>query len=391
MDDDWDLHAVVRGCAAAAAAVSTNTASAATTAAANNDDPFPSFSYMSFHDDQTSFDFPDLVVDDRNEDPFQGLREIYQEFCVDDAPPPATTAPAADISAADTTCWAISGNPSANFFQPHQEIAQIKPPTHSQENIQFNNNNNNNHRPPGSSSSSHNFPAAINPQPIRPRRRKNQQMKMVRQMTQEELSADSWAWRKYGQKPIKGSPYPRNYYRCSTSKGCAARKQVERSPNDPGIFVVSYTGEHTHPRPTHRSSLAGSTRSKLSSSTAATAAAKNSNNNNNAAVSHHQKSGSISSSSPPAAAAASGSSFSPNTPLMEGGAVTAENDVEMEENNINLMISSDMIMNDDDDDILFKGFQDSDHDSGGGGGGGSLFSSGLLSSPPWTPTSSAVV
>ncbi|EYU25159.1 hypothetical protein ABFS82_06G027300 [Erythranthe guttata] len=385
MDDDWDLHAVVRGCAAAA--VSTNTASAA----ANNDDPFPSFSYMSFHDDQTSFDFPDLVVDDTNGDPFQGLREIYQEFCVDDdAPPPpqTTTAPAADI-AADTN-WAISANPSANFFQPRQEIAQIKPPQHSQENIQFNNNNNN-HRP-GSSSSSHNFPAAINPQPIRPRRRKNQQMKMVRQMTQEELSADSWAWRKYGQKPIKGSPYPRNYYRCSTSKGCAARKQVERSPNDPGIFVVSYTGEHTHPRPTHRSSLAGSTRSKLSSSTAT---AKNSNNNNNAAVSHHQKSGSISSSSPPpAAAAASGSSFSPNTPLMEGGAATAEKDVEMaeEENNINLMISNDMIMNDDDDDILFKGFQDSDHDSGGGGGGGgNLFSSGLLSSPPWTPTSSAVV
>ncbi|CAO1945991.1 unnamed protein product, partial [Urochloa humidicola] len=45
--------------------------------------------------------------------------------------------------------------------------------------------------------------------------------------------SDSWTWRKYGQKPIKGSPYPRGYYRCSSSKGCPARKQVERSRADP--------------------------------------------------------------------------------------------------------------------------------------------------------------
>lgn len=59
-------------------------------------------------------------------------------------------------------------------------------------------------------------------------------------------SSDSWAWRKYGQKPIKGSPYPRGYYRCSSSKGCPARKQVERSHVDPGMLVVTYSSEHNH-------------------------------------------------------------------------------------------------------------------------------------------------
>ncbi|KAL3851408.1 hypothetical protein ACJIZ3_013290 [Penstemon smallii] len=61
--------------------------------------------------------------------------------------------------------------------------------------------------------------------------------------------SDSWAWRKYGQKPIKGSPYPRAYYRCSSSKGCPARKQVERSRVDPEMLVVTYACEHNHPWP----------------------------------------------------------------------------------------------------------------------------------------------
>ncbi|KAK4491629.1 hypothetical protein RD792_002385 [Penstemon davidsonii] len=64
--------------------------------------------------------------------------------------------------------------------------------------------------------------------------------------------SDSWAWRKYGQKPIKGSPYPRAYYRCSSSKGCPARKQVERSRVDPEMLVVTYACEHNHPWPVSR-------------------------------------------------------------------------------------------------------------------------------------------
>ncbi|CAF2251855.1 unnamed protein product [Brassica rapa] len=69
--------------------------------------------------------------------------------------------------------------------------------------------------------------------------------------------SDSWAWRKYGQKPIKGSPYPRGYYRCSSTKGCPARKQVERSRDDPTMIIITYTSEHNHPWPLASSSRHG--------------------------------------------------------------------------------------------------------------------------------------
>lgn len=61
--------------------------------------------------------------------------------------------------------------------------------------------------------------------------------------------SDSWAWRKYGQKPIKGSPYPRAYYRCSSCKGCPARKQVERSRVDPTMLIITYSSDHNHAWP----------------------------------------------------------------------------------------------------------------------------------------------
>jgi hypothetical protein len=60
-------------------------------------------------------------------------------------------------------------------------------------------------------------------------------------------SPDPWAWLKYGQKPIKGSLYPRGYYRCSNDKDCKARKQGERCRADHTTLIVSCTGEHSHP------------------------------------------------------------------------------------------------------------------------------------------------
>nr|QIN97344.1 WRKY7 transcription factor [Isatis tinctoria] len=113
------------------------------------------------------------------------------------------------------------------------------------------------------------------PRNIGLKRRKSQAKKVVcipapaamnSRSSGEVVPSDLWAWRKYGQKPIKGSPFPRGYYRCSSSKGCSARKQVERSRTDPNMLVITYTSEHNHPWPIQRNALAGSTRSSSSSS-----------------------------------------------------------------------------------------------------------------------------
>ncbi|CAL4969452.1 unnamed protein product [Urochloa decumbens] len=61
-----------------------------------------------------------------------------------------------------------------------------------------------------------------------------------------DIPPDDYSWRKYGQKPIKGSPYPRGYYKCSTVRGCPARKHVERDPAEPAMLIVTYDGDHRH-------------------------------------------------------------------------------------------------------------------------------------------------
>ncbi|KAJ9565554.1 hypothetical protein OSB04_001520 [Centaurea solstitialis] len=59
---------------------------------------------------------------------------------------------------------------------------------------------------------------------------------------------DGYRWRKYGQKAVKNSPYPRSYYRCTTQK-CTVKKRVERSYQDPSTVITTYEGQHNHHLP----------------------------------------------------------------------------------------------------------------------------------------------
>lgn len=63
----------------------------------------------------------------------------------------------------------------------------------------------------------------------------------------ERPSEDGYNWRKYGQKQVKGSEYPRSYYKC-TNANCPMKKKVERS-HDGQVTEIVYKGEHNHPKP----------------------------------------------------------------------------------------------------------------------------------------------
>uniref|UniRef100_A0ACD5UNA1 Uncharacterized protein n=1 Tax=Avena sativa TaxID=4498 RepID=A0ACD5UNA1_AVESA len=66
-------------------------------------------------------------------------------------------------------------------------------------------------------------------------------------MTKTEIDhlEDGYRWRKYGQKAVKNSPFPRSYYRCTNSK-CTVKKRVERSSDDPSVVITTYEGQHCH-------------------------------------------------------------------------------------------------------------------------------------------------
>ncbi|KAD1267642.1 hypothetical protein R6Q59_016913 [Mikania micrantha] len=249
MEVDWDLHAVVRACCSTASS-SSSAITSATTAGASLTWPTDSYNHqnISFHDENLMGFFPD-PFQTRNDNSIEQL--LYNlkhplDFPKLQKPPQSPQSlPISPLSV-------LGGlqDPSLNHHQHHQQEH------HQQDNKQLHGK----HQAFGISRCT-----TSNAQSTRSKKRKNQ-MKRVCQVPAEGLSSDVWSWRKYGQKPIKGSPYPRGYYRCSTSKGCLARKQVERNRSDPDMFIVTYTGEHSHPVPTHRNSLAGSTRNKPTTS-----------------------------------------------------------------------------------------------------------------------------
>ncbi|KAF8107120.1 hypothetical protein N665_0126s0038 [Sinapis alba] len=205
MADDWDLHAVVRGCSAVSSSATTTT-TVFSSGVSSHTSPVFTFERQS-----------NTVV-------FGEVRDLYTPFTQ-------------ESNASSFSCL--------NYpEEPRQRQNQKRPLSLSASSGSVTS------KPTGSNTS-------------RSKRRKIQHKKVCH-VAAEALNNDVWAWRKYGQKPIKGSPYPRGYYRCSTSKGCLARKQVERNRSDPTMFIVTYTAEHNHPAPTHRNSLAGSTRQKSS-------------------------------------------------------------------------------------------------------------------------------
>ncbi|KAG2261578.1 hypothetical protein Bca4012_013708 [Brassica carinata] len=68
--------------------------------------------------------------------------------------------------------------------------------------------------------------------------------------TADKPADDGYNWRKYGQKQVKGSDFPRSYYKC-THPACPVKKKVERS-RDGQVTEIIYKGQHSHEPPQNK-------------------------------------------------------------------------------------------------------------------------------------------
>ncbi|CAL9113169.1 unnamed protein product [Musa textilis] len=132
---------------------------------------------------------------------------------------------------------AVHQQPATNNQLPVQVLEQVKPnynyhPTYSRQRIS----------PSQSDTKQTCEPSNLVPQNVEPDMRTQQSIG-----SGDRPSYDGYNWRKYGQKQVKGSEYPRSYYKC-TDPTCPVKKKVERS-FDGQIAEIVYKGEHNHPQP----------------------------------------------------------------------------------------------------------------------------------------------
>jgi len=67
----------------------------------------------------------------------------------------------------------------------------------------------------------------------------------VKKPTGSRLSFDGYNWRKYGQKKVKGSEFPRSYYKC-THPSCPVKRKVETTiDGQPARLLKSCTAVST--------------------------------------------------------------------------------------------------------------------------------------------------
>ncbi|CAK7326147.1 unnamed protein product [Dovyalis caffra] len=103
---------------------------------------------------------------------------------------------------------------------------------------------------------------------------------IVQTTSEVDLLDDGYRWRKYGQKVVKGNPYPRSYYKCTTP-GCKVRKHVERAAADHRAVITTYEGKHNHDVPAAKNSSHNTVNSNASQLKPQTLEKHASNNRNN--------------------------------------------------------------------------------------------------------------
>ncbi|CAK9156892.1 unnamed protein product [Ilex paraguariensis] len=285
MDEDWDLWTVVRSyrnlTADKASITNENTTRA---------DRIPC---LPLEKSEHLFSFPH-TFEERNHG-YEGLQEIYESFLAYNSKPVNTNANTTSFTVIDVSSDEQGAEPQPQPPQPKQPRSPPKLPPPINRNTTttppiyiLDDFDDEQWLQPQSQSQSpkplsrilapppqppyspptqllkqvyklHSPPKPIKFHPYPYQRKKNLQV-TVYELYAEELSRfDLWAWRKYGKKQIRGSLYPRNYYKCSNGEGkCQAKRHIQQSLSSPDKLIVSYDGEHIHSPPHSRNPLIGS-------------------------------------------------------------------------------------------------------------------------------------